>query len=143
VNWPLLLTAALGGGVAAWLLDESVTAIREFETARLLVIAELTMIERALALRGSVRREVNLPTAAWDANKRALVRSIRRRDAGLLPRLMAIYGAVSVASTLGGVGEAELRRVLDDLGQLRIGCFRGVIAYGPAFLWREELRTGV
>lgn len=141
MTWLTLLAAGLGGGVAVWLLDQWVTSIRGFETARLLLIAELTMIASALELSAKFERQLPLPTTAWDAHRHILARPIVRRNSDLWARIAVVYSSIAIASHLGDVGRREVQLILDELANLRVGALRYLVAYGPGATyrrWRER-----
>jgi hypothetical protein len=132
------LAAAIGGGVAAWLLDLWVTSIRSFETARLLLVAELTMISSVIRVMAQVERELPLPTSVWETQRHIVARDIASRDRRLWAGITAVYSSISISSRLGTVGTEELDKILTDLRNLRLGRIRGVVAYGFRSLWRSD-----
>jgi hypothetical protein len=90
-----LTVAALGGGVVATILNEWLRGRREYDEARLLVMAELaTMLQLAQNVRdGGFTRDwfaaAGLHTAAWETYQ---VRLVRR-----LSKNMATWGALTGA----------------------------------------------
>jgi hypothetical protein len=94
-----LVVAALGGGVVATLLNEWLRGRREYDEARLLVMAELATMHQIAqnVLDGRFTKEwvaAGLHTAAWETYQ---VRLVRR-----LSRNMAAWGALTgVYSSVG------------------------------------------
>ena len=138
MSWLILVTAALGGGIVTWALEVWVTSIRNFETARLLLVAELTMIASALQISSQIDQVLPLPTTAWETQRHIVARSIAKQDRRLWAGLNAVYSSIFISSRLGTVGTEELESVLADLRKFRLGPIRGVVAYGLAFLWRHD-----
>jgi hypothetical protein len=143
MTWVLLVTAAIGGGIVTWLLDQWVTSIRTFETARLLLVAELTMISSALALRADLGGDFALPTSTWDSQRHILARPIVCRDRQLWTGLAAVYGSIELAARLGEVGRAEVDRLLSDLKGIALGRVQTLVAYGPTALCHRNLASEV
>jgi hypothetical protein len=138
VSWGLLLAAAFGGGVIAWLLDLCVTSIRTFETARLLLVAELTMIASVVHAPSQSTFGLPLPTSAWETQRHVLARRIAGRDKRLWAGVTTVYSSIVISSRLSAAGVQELDRVLTDLRNFPVGPVRGIVAYGFGFLLRRD-----
>jgi len=129
-----LTVAALGGGVVATILNEWLRGRREYDGARLLVMAELATM-RQLAqnvLDGRVTRDwfaaAGLHTAAWETYQIRLVRRLATNMA-TWGALSGVYATVDLFRANPAAGDvAGLQRSLD-------GAHAGLSALTVRPLW--------
>jgi len=128
VVWPIaframdalaLTVAALGGGVVATILNEWLRGRREYDEARLLVMAELASMRQIAqnVLDGRLTREwfaaAGLQTAAWETYQVRLVRRLST-NSGMWGNLNGVYATVALFRANPGQGDiAGLQRGFD------------------------------
>lgn len=123
MNWLLVLTGALGGGIVATLLDDTLRRRRAYRTALLLVRAELsrnaTWVEQgklpqARQFVDKIFAPGRIVTTAWDANHPALASRLWRKRHSLWAELNAVYTTLEVfsATRRGAAGRDGRRSAL-------------------------------
>jgi hypothetical protein len=115
-----LTVAALGGGVVATILNEWLSGRREYDEARLLVMAELATMRQIAqnVLEGRVSRDwfaaAGLHTAAWETYQVRLVRRLSKNMAAW-GALNGVYATVALFQSNPAQGDiAGLQRSLDS-----------------------------
>jgi hypothetical protein len=129
MSWLIVVTGALGGGIVATLLEDSLRRRRAYRTALLLIRAELsrnaTWIDqgkqpRARVFADKIFAPGRIRTAAWDANHPALAGRLWRKRHALWAELNAVYTTLEAFSATGEEPPsglvAELRSLEQRLG---------------------------
>lgn len=134
------IATAIGGGIVASALEAWFANMRAYETARLLVLAELMAIvslSRALAMPSSQPYDpsrVSYPTEAWRQNGTLLVTRLARFDPRLFAHLSGVFTTLESARPNGPLDDGilgPLQKARHGLSQARLGLLGETVVYGP------------
>lgn len=134
-----IIAAALGGGIVASVLESWFARLRAYETARLLVLADLAAIaslSKALTMPSSYPADVErivYPTEGWRQN-RAYLATRLQSNPGLFGRLSAIFTVIEAGKPYGplrGPLPDEVGELRRELTRERLGVIGESVVYGP------------
>jgi hypothetical protein len=143
-----------GGGIVASLLEAWFANVRAYETARLLVLADLSatnalsrgleMLTEPLAPEDAAR--LTFPTGAWTQNRAVLATRLTRRDPRLFGKLAGFFTVIEASPPSGplhGPSLEQLTELRKELPRATLGFIGDSIVYGPrhAFDRRRKQRN--